>query len=123
MQSIRFCTSALSPSNIQSAFFKSGIYLFQSGDVRKLPPLIIYGGGVYVGDMDLPNLLAQANDEAIVKANEKQTECSENKRKEAAEHEAVDFFIKMGGEVQKKKVMPSNSSPITDSGETEEKYE
>lgn len=53
--------------------------------------------------MDLPNLLAQANDEAIVKANEKQTECSENKRKEAAEHEAVDFFIKMGGEVQKKK--------------------
>lgn len=32
----------------------------------------------------------------------KKTECSENKRKEAAKHEAVDFFMKMDGEVQGK---------------------
>lgn len=52
--------------------------------------------------MELPNSLAQSNDEAIVKANEKQTDCSGDKRNDAAGHEAVDFLMQMGGEVQKK---------------------
>lgn len=54
------------------------------------------------GDMKLPNSLAQSNDEAMVKANEKQTDCSGDKRNDAAGHEAVDFLMQMGGEVQKK---------------------
>lgn len=94
--------SALSPSNIQSAFLKSGIYSFQSGDemIKKLKQKFLERNGE--GDMELPNSLAQSNDEAMVKANEKQTDCSGDKRNDAAGHEAVDFLMQMGGEVQKK---------------------
>ena len=92
--------SALSPSNIQSAFSKSGIYPFQSAETmlqnlkQQINPSILYDKG----DGDKDSLCD--NYEAV----EKHTaDCTgDNSINEAKENDVGDFFMKRGGEVNKK---------------------